>query len=300
MSLDLSKIQAAAAQAVKEGADQTVAKTGGGDYTPPPEGTVALRFFGYIELGKQPGTYQGKPTVKEEVALLFEAAGKKYLTGENNDKPTIFAVVLPFSLNEKSHYFKLFTRMNHAGKAQHMAQLLGEGFKATVVHDKWTSKKDGKERITAELRDASGYTIGPARVDIMNADGEPETVPMPVPALQAPLKVLFWNNPDMEQWASLFIDGEYPERKDKDGKVTAPAKSKNVWQNKVKQAKNFKESPLYLLLANNGQPLDIPEPGEDPDDHDSTADIPEGDTPVAAAVTPTGAAADDALAGIGG
>ena len=70
----------------------------------------------------------------------------------------------------------------------------------------------------------------------------------------------------MAQWASLFIEGAYPERKDDKGVVTAPAKSKNVFQDTIKRAVNFQGSPMHTLLLTSGQPLDLPDVGEDMED----------------------------------
>jgi hypothetical protein len=72
-------------------------------------------------------------------------------------------------------------------------------------------------------------------------------------------------------WDSLFIDGEYPERKDeKTGAVISPAKSKNVIQNKIRSAKNWATSPLSAIVAAGGATPDLPDaetpdrvPGED-------------------------------------
>jgi hypothetical protein len=92
----------------------------------------------------------------------------------------------------------------------------------------------------------------------------------------------------------LFIEGEYPERKDDKGNVTSPARSKNVFQNAIKNAVNFKGSPIYTLLAQNGQSLDIPTV-------DEQEDAPAGNVSGAAAPQPTPsttAHSDDALGGI--
>ena len=70
----------------------------------------------------------------------------------------------------------------------------------------------------------------------------------------------------MEQWGGLFVEGEYPERKNDKGEVTAPAKSKNVMQNKIKSAVNFIGSPIHTLLVAGGAKIDLPAVGEDMDD----------------------------------
>ena len=71
--------KALGAKAAAEGADQTKAQAGGGgDYSPPAAGPGLCRFIGYVELGKQKGSFQGKPTIKEKVQLIFELVGKRH------------------------------------------------------------------------------------------------------------------------------------------------------------------------------------------------------------------------------
>lgn len=253
--------KALGAKAAAEGADQTKAVSGGGDYAPPAAGPALCRLVGYIELGKQKGTFKGAPTIKDKVRLIFELVGKRHATAED-EQPHRITVDETFSLNEKANYFKLFNRMNYKQDAQHMVQLVGEGFKCEVVHDKWTDRQ-GKERTDAVLRNAGGYTISPPRKE--DEDSETGWVDVAVPPARSTPRVFLWNYCDLEQWGGLFIEGEYPERKNEKGEVTAPAKSKNVLQAKVMAATNFVGSPIHTLLLANGQKLDLPNVGEEDD-----------------------------------
>lgn len=287
--------KALGAKAVAEGADQTKAVAGGGDYEPPAAGPCLVRFIGYVEIGKQKTSYKGVPGVKEQVELIFELVGKRHPPREASDGTKIphrISVTESYSLNEKANFFKLFQRMNYRQDAQHIVQLLGEGFKAEVVHDVWKGK-DGKERTTAVLRNASGYTIAPPRKE--DEDSETGWVDVAVPSAVSDLRCFLWQQADLNQWASLYIEGEYPERKDdKTGAVIAPAKSKNVFQNKIKSAVNFRGSPIELLLLADGKPIDTPDvndqDGLDVDDNPETGAEP-------AAAQPVDKAAD-ALGGI--
>jgi hypothetical protein len=260
MAIDFKKL---AEKAVASGADQTKAQAGGGgDYTPPAAGPGLCRLIGYIELGKQKGTYQGKPTVKEKVRLIFELVGKRHAV-EADEQPHRISVDETLSLSEKANFYKLFTRLNYKQEARHMAELLGQGFKCEVFHDKWTDRQ-GKERIDAVLRNEAGYSLAPPRKE--DEDSETGWVDVAVPPARSDIRCFLWEHADLEQWGGLFIEGEYPERKNEKGEVTAPAKSKNVLQNNIKAAVNFQGSPIYNLLAANGQALDLPAPGEDPDE----------------------------------
>jgi len=281
--------KALAAKAAAEGANQTVAKSGGGDYEPPAAGPALVRFVGYAELGKQKGTFQGKPTIKDKVLLIFELVGKRHPPAERDGVkiPQFIGIEESLSLNEKANFFKLFQRMNYRQDAAHMAGLLGEGFKAEVVHDTWKDKQ-GKDRVTATLKGAGGYTIAPPRKE--DEDSETGWVDVAVPQAVSEIKCFLWKHADLGQWASIYIEGEYPERKDDKGVVIAKAKSKNVLQDRIKQAVNFQGSPIHELLLTNGQGVDIPELDEQDD--------PAPPQVAAQGGAPWDAAAPDALSGI--
>jgi hypothetical protein len=249
--------KALAALAAAQGADMTKAVVGGGDYKPPVTGPGFCRFIGYVELGKQTSMMKGKQEVKEKVMLIFELVSKRHLTG-NDEQPHRVTITETLSLNEKANFFKLFSRMNYAGAARHMAELLGEGFKCEVFHDEWTGS-DGKPQITTTFKGPAGYSIMPPWVE--SEESKTGWAPTPVPSARSDIRCFIWQHADMAQWQSLFIEGEYPERKAADGKVT-PAKSKNVLQNKVKAAKNFVGSPMHQLLLAGGAVLDLPAVGE--------------------------------------
>lgn len=260
---------AIAAKAAAEGANQTVAKTGGGDYKPLAAGPCRLRFVGYMEMGKHTKMWQGKPKTSDKVWLLFEVNGPKHPPREFDGVkyPNIIVVKENLSLSDKANFFKLFTRMNYAGKAQHMAQLLGEAYKGEIFHREWKGE-DQTPRIEAELRNKDGYSIQPPRSE------DPETgdmIQLTVPAALAQQRCLLWNYADKQQWDSLFIDGEYEPRKDKDGNVTAPGKSKNVYQAMAMKAENFEGSVLHQYLLSSGGKLDIPDVDNAQDDEEVQA-----------------------------
>lgn len=296
--MDINKIKALAEAAVANGADQTVAqKGGGGDYTPPPAGPCRLRLISYIEVGKHEKEFKGQKKTQAQVELTFEVSGPKHPPREVEGKklPHLIVVRENLSLNEKARFFKLAQLLNWEGKYKHTAQAIGDPFRGEIIHRTY-KKRDGSEGVVAELYDkvSGSFKISPPRVeDAETGDWKTLTVD---PAI-TPLRCFIWDHPDMESWASLFIEGEYQEERDEAGKVTRPARSKNLIQNKIKAAVNFPGSPIAVLLAANGQSLDLPDaerPDVDdaPDDDDAPAAAP------ASARVPTGAAADDALAGV--
>ncbi|RQU14216.1 hypothetical protein DF152_17285 [Burkholderia cenocepacia] len=264
------------AEAAKTGPNMTEAAAGSGDYTPPPEGTAQARFVGYYEMGKHPGEYEGKPRVYDEVKLVFELSGPNHQPRQLPDGtrvPHRITVNEKKSLGAKANFFKLFGMMNYAGKATHMAQLLGEAYLVEVVHSK---SKDGK-RTYANLRDANGYKVrGPSFQDPLTG----KTVNVDVaPPLTEP-RAFIWDVADLEMWNSIYVEGEYEAKKDDKGNITQPARSKNVLQNYIKEAINWPEHPLAAIIAAGSVEPELP-----------GAEQPERGN--------TGAASDDPLAHVG-
>lgn len=284
-------IAAAIAAEVAVGPDMTKAQASAGREIAA-AGPTRLRFVGYIETGKHQGKGKAAAKVQDKVQLVFELSGKNHPPREFDGKkyPQTIVINETKSLNEKANFFKLFSKMNWAGKATHMAQLLGEGFKGTVSH--YTFKGATGEDVTiAQLRSDGAYQIEkPFRVDEDDA-----LVAMQIDAPLSPIKVFFWNTGSKAQWDTLFIDGEYEAEEAKDGKPARPAKSKNVVQNLIRSALNFSGSKIEEVLKANGVRLDVP-----------SADVPNEEEPEEAVTTepvktstPTGAAALDVLNNIG-
>lgn len=303
MAIDFKKL---GAEVAAKGVDMTKPTTGGGgDYEPPAAGPTRVRFVGYVELGKQKVKSMGKEQIKDRVQLVFELSGPKHPPRELDDGTKIphrITVTENLSLNEKANFFKLFQRMNYAGKATHIVQLLGEAYKATVVHRTFKGS-DGKDRIAAELRSKdSGYTIEPPRFEKVDPETQEPTGEFGVlkvdPAISE-LRCFLWAHADKDQWDSLYIDGQYDEVKDDDGNVVRPARSKNVFQDAIRRAENFKGSPIYTILAEAGGSLDIPD-AEDPseEDEDEQPAKPAKPAKPAAKPVPQGADADDVLNGV--
>lgn len=287
MTFDPTKITAAIEKAATT-TDMTQAqKGGGGEYTPPPAGPCRLRLVGYIELGKQLERFQGKLREREKVKLIFELSGKNHQPKEIEGKkyPYLIEVTETLSLSERANFFKLFQRLNHDQQFKHMAQLLGKSMLGEVVHREY--EVNGQKRIAAELkRKGDGYTLKPPYVLNPATD---ETIRVEAAPQISPTRCFLWDHADLDQWASIFIEGEYEERKDDKGNVTAPAKSKNKYQLLIRSATNYAGSPIDTLLKANGVKLDLPSPGAMDDDAPSD----DGDEAPAKSAAPQG----DALSG---
>ncbi|WDD93861.1 hypothetical protein Bsp3421_003962 [Burkholderia sp. FERM BP-3421] len=135
-----------------------------------------------------------------------------------------------------------------------MAELLGKPFVVEVFHRK---SRDGA-RTYANLRGPSGYNVkGTTVQDPLTG----KSVLLEVSAALTDVKAFIWDIADIEMWNSIYIPGEWAERKDeKTGEVTSPARSKNVIQEKIMSAKNWKAHPLAAVVAAGGQEPDLPDP----------------------------------------
>lgn len=298
---NLSAIQAAVAAVAAVSQDETVAQSfGGGDYEPPAEGICFARFVGYVETGKHEGRpYQGRAAkVTDEVQVIFELGGKKHAPRELDDGtklPHRITIKLNKSLSERATYFKLFKQLNYNGTAKVMPELLGQGYIARVYH-KTVVGQDGKERVYAGLRDPDTGAFSfkpPVKEDVETG----ESVPLKVPEALSEFRFFSFGAPSLEQWANVYIDGEYPERTDDNGKVIAPAKSKNVFQDRIKAALNFEGSAIAELLEQaNLDPGALPEEADTPDEPDEPEAAPAPKKSVAKPVKPKAAAAAKAPA----
>jgi len=243
MAIDLKKLQEKARQT---GKDFTKTTEGGGGYEPPAAGPCNLRFVGYFEIGEQERKFQQQTKVVKQVQLVFELSGKNY--PPKDGVPVRMTITETDSHNIKANIVKLFNKMNYEGGATHFAELLGNAYRGRVFHREY--EVNGTKRIHAGLRGDDGYVITPPVVEVVDEEtGDVTVKPIKVaPALTEP-KIFLWDNPDMEQWASIYIDGEYPAQKDDSGKVIRPARSKNVIQERIMSALNWQGSPMQLLLA---------------------------------------------------
>jgi hypothetical protein len=247
-------LKAKIAEAAKTGPNMNEAQAGG-EYTPPAAGIARARLVGYFELGTHEEEFEGRKRDREKVDLIFELSGPNHEPRKLDDGtlvPIRVTVQETLSFNEKANFFKLFAAMNYAGKATHMAELLGEPFIVEVFHKK---SKDGK-KVYANLKGPNGYNVkGTTVQDPLS--GKP--IVIDVPAALTELKAFIWDIADKEMWDSIFIEGEWEEKKDAEGKVISPARSKNVIQEKIKQAKNWKAHPLASIVEAGGVTPNLPE-----------------------------------------
>lgn len=244
--------------------DQSVASTGAGsDYQPPAAGFTVGRLVEYVELGVHPQKpYMGTPKKPcEEVRIVFDLLGPKNIreVDVNGVKTKvcdrIVIKTMPKLLADKAKFFKLFCKMQDGRKnIKHMSQMLGEAFMLKIVHVK---SEDGKTTY-ANIRDADGswLVFPPVQPDPLNPD---ELKPLNVPPAISKYRLFVWNNPTVNTWVSLFMDGTY---KAKDAAGVEQEYSKNTIQDKIMTALNYVDSPLYTMLnsADTAALADLTEP----------------------------------------
>ena len=236
----------------EKGTDQSKASAGGGDYTPPEKGMTGARLVGYYEVGQHEFEYQGKKKTQNEVQLVYELIGKKHPPRElegGEKVPVRITWTTNLSQNEKAWFFKTFNTVREEGD-KHFVQLLGRPVILNIEH---VEKGEGNDkRVYANIE--KGSIRKPVLQVPEMLDGEPTgnliDQPFNVGPAISELKAFVWDFADAEMWDSIYIAGEFPERKDeKTGKITAAAKSKNVLQLKIASALNFKGLPCYDYAA---------------------------------------------------
>jgi len=234
---------------------------GGGDfgYETPAKGATAARFIGYVEIGeREQGEYQGQPKPPAmEAWFFFELLGKKHAKEieVNGEKKTIYPIhreKVPVKGGERSNYTKLIKCMAYGRDMTHPAEFLNEAFLIHVVHSEPSGEK---KTVYANIRTKDkGWLVG-APMYNANTDplGEEDMQPLPVPEATAPLKLLLWESPTIEQWQSIFIDGTRMVKKKVDGVEVEEEVSKNWMQEAIMaEALDFNGSALEALVLENG------------------------------------------------
>lgn len=241
-SIDLSRI---IRETLKHGPDMRIPEAL--RHYGPPCGMTSARLVGYFEIGKHPEiNMQSQEVVRDKVDLVFELSGPNcapVVTKGGARLPYLVTIKETMSLNEKSNFYKLFTTMNaaHGGKARHMVQMLGKAFRMEL----FLQKVINGTATLAVPKGPNGYNIrGVTYQD--EETGEAKTVVVD-PAITE-LKAFVWDLASKALWDSIYIPGQYEERKNDKGEVTSPAKSKNVFQNRIRAAANFAEIKDLVAL----------------------------------------------------
>jgi hypothetical protein len=271
MALDLNRINELAEEQAAQGQDLNKPQSGGGDYVPPAAGQTRLRFVKYVETGVH-STKGMNNTVKTKprADIVFELSGPKHppkVLDDGRKIPHLIVINEVVGGHMKNNYIKLFKAMAAAYPgAKNYAQLLGKEFLGTVYHREW-KRADGSVGVSAELKAKdSGFSIRSTQYE------DPESTEIrriKVDQALTPFALFLWDRPDLDQWDSIYVPGEYDD-----------GNTKNKVQEKIKAAENFTGSPIYDVLVEAGRADElIPAPKFDrkSDNDDQPAPPPEGD-----------------------
>ena len=206
--------------------DQTQEQAG--SFELPPVGDTVGRLVTYVELGPQPFTWKGVPSgVNMAVSIGFELLSPKKNIGEDGAGQFLSMNKMKMSLNSKAKFFKLFESMRYGREdKKHMAQLLGEAFIITISHSSC-----GKFANIDAVR--SPYTL-----DAVTGD----SVLVNVPPATRRYQLFLWDNPTVECWNSIYIDGTWED----DNKIQH---SKNKLQEFILSSPGFKGSKAELVIS---------------------------------------------------
>jgi hypothetical protein len=139
--------------------------TGGGDFTPAPEGTHVARCIQLIDIGTHHGEYQGTPNVQNQVIVRWELPHETIDT-ERGPEPMIVSKFYTNSLGEKANLRKdLQSWRGRQFTPEELAKfdlesILGKPCLVTIVHNE---KK--KAKVTGVAGLTRGTTCPPAHND---------------------------------------------------------------------------------------------------------------------------------------
>lgn len=247
--------------------NMTEVQTGGGARGLLPTGTAIVRLSTYIEFGKHIKTFQGQakpatPQFKLGFCIVGgggtnkDGKGEKYVR-EEGQFPFISTFDIAMSQHIKSTAVKIFKALNRVGEPKtHFVQKVAEqclySLPVSVEKD-----NNGNDRNVYDFTQLN-VAVNPATYEAYtDAD---------MPTLEDKhIQVFLWGHPTKEMWDSIHIEGEWEAKKDANGVVTKPAKSKNFLQEKCLSAVNFEGSALQLLLQEQDVAYTIPELPTTPD-----------------------------------
>lgn len=141
-----------------------VSDTGGGDYTPAPEGTHFGVCDMVVDLGHQRTTYMGAESIKKQVYIRWQVPAERIEwtdgTGAKHEGPMVIGKTYTASLGEKANLRKdlqswrgrMFTE--DEAKGFDISNLLGKGATITVTH------KESNGRVYANVASVGGIPKG--------------------------------------------------------------------------------------------------------------------------------------------
>lgn len=196
------------------------------------------RFISYISEGIHKNEKFNSES--DTIRLEFEI----YSVDEDENKNIIssdgkYPVVSRFvsnSYSEKSALIALGKAMDPASEFKQLYQMLGKVFRIDFLI---TENKEEPSKSTYRIQNVK-YPVekvlnptGKGLQTVNYEDFAPETTRQ--------LQLFLWNHPDIGAWDALFREGFFDN------------KSKNYVQNRIREAVNFVDSPIYKVLEKAGR-----------------------------------------------
>lgn len=218
------------------------ASTGGGSSKIMETGQYLGAIVQYLDMGNHFEVYKEEkkgpfPKIRMSVAV-FDV--DEY--GDLETTPVLIHDIGMFvKRNERSKSYKAFRALNYTNDARftHFAQAFMKPYLFKVEKRR---SKAGKEYNSIDWA-ATQPAINPIN-----------RRPIPLPEIDDSLKRVFlWNNPTMEQWEKLYVEGEFDD-----------GNSKNFLQEEILNATDFHGSAVDLMLRGGGKSLPTPTPQAEP------------------------------------
>ena len=133
----------------------------GGDFKQLEAGTHIARCVSLIDLGQQPGEYEGKPTLKNKVVIGFEVPGETIKMDDGTEKPMVISRFITNSLSERSQLRPMLESWRGREFTTEelmkfdLQTILGAPALLSVVH------VNGKARINSASKLVKGMTCPP-------------------------------------------------------------------------------------------------------------------------------------------
>lgn len=141
---------------------------GGGDFTPAPAGTHVARCVRLVDIGTHHGSYQGEPTVRNQVIVMWELPNE-LIEVDGVSKPIIVSRFYTNSLSEKANLRKdLESWRTRPFTTEELLKfdlenVLGKPCMISVMHEEKNGKTKAKVTSVAAL--PKGTTCPPAAND---------------------------------------------------------------------------------------------------------------------------------------
>ena len=201
-----------------------------GGAAPIPEGRGMMRLIGVIEIGKQLKTYQRNVIERDQVFLTLELSGPVWQPQDG--RLPILTERYTNSDSSKSGLFKLFKAVDPDDEYSHIGEMLGKVFIGEVEHNKAKSSN----KVYANAKNISTAVVkDPATGEV--TDYNKKALPQVAKAMG-----FLWDFPLLEDWDNLYIEGKYDD-----------GGSKNKFQQAIRAAVDFEDSPIFELLSENGR-----------------------------------------------